>query len=77
MEKYFDSITDPISIHDKHYNILEVIRLFKKIRSKIRGCNRKEMYEIIHKLHAPFKECPFKKPLLPKKLLRLSFLNLI
>jgi PAS domain S-box-containing protein len=59
----FDSITDPISIHDTDYRITRLNKAFAAAYAggDIAACLGRRCYEVIHGTAAPPEDCPHRK----------------
>ncbi len=59
-ESTFDSIPDPISIHDTDFNIIRCNKAFSdKLNVKLEDIIGKKCYEVFHSRNEPWPTCPF------------------
>lgn len=64
----FDSISDPISIHDRDFNILNVNRAFAEFfKTSPENIIGKKCYEFVHGSAGPWPNCPHKQALHNRK----------
>lgn len=59
----FDSIADPISIHDDEYRITRLNKAFARVygNGSIADCLGRRCYEVIHGTNEPPTDCPYRQ----------------
>ncbi len=64
----FDSISDPISIHDRDFNIINVNKAFTEFfKTSPENIIGKKCYEFVHESAGPWPNCPHKQALENRK----------
>jgi len=75
-EYTFDSISDPISIHDEEFRVIRANRAFAEtLGMKDKEFLGKKCYELIHGSQGPWPNCPHRQCMLCKKTVTEEFLE--